>query len=464
MFFYLKLRIKSIIHFEKLRLAFISLYYSVLTFSFLSFLAFTNIKENRDAVIVEVPIEAFNEQGTLVDKSWKEYLSNNRPIGVIFFKEHLANRNFAKNVINSVKLAVGDDVFLSADIEGGRVNRMQWYNDILSAGEMASDYLDLKERAGEQVAKEWIIEEYDRLFGEMNSVGLNMTFAPNLDLNKYYAMNKKRPEYKYYKKTEMLIKMLNKKKENLKENDLKRYEKARFFIAFLDEIGVRSLDLFNYNGKLDKINKKIRDDWQSLKDYERDKYKSEFSKLIDYYNYASVVGDRSFSGNPYIVAEIADIFVKTAQKHGIECVAKHALGHGRASGDTHIAKQQVDVSEDILEADIYPYKKIINNIKFVMPAHIVYSAIDSENTAIKSEKVLNWFKEKVGDVSFITDDIVMEGSETENNEIDTPCDIVLISHKSLHEVKEIAKNKKVNRDVYSKWFKKIKEFENKNDF
>ncbi len=151
-----------------------------------------------------------------------------------------------------------------------------------------------------------------------------------------------------------------------------------------------------------------------------------------------------------LVAELADIFVSTADKFGIKCVMKHALGHGRTTSDSHVGVQLVDASIDELLEDLYPYKQLIGSVKFVMPAHVIYTAIDNENTAINSTSVLDFFRANVGNAVFITDDISMKGGGDSAGK--NPCDIWLISHKTIDEIKKITSQNKVDIDVCNKWF------------
>lgn len=69
----------------------------------------------RDGLIVEVPIEAFDKNGNLIDKNWKKYLHTSKPIGVIFFKNHFPNKEIGKKIVGEVKNAINDYVILSAD-------------------------------------------------------------------------------------------------------------------------------------------------------------------------------------------------------------------------------------------------------------------------------------------------------------------------------------------------------------
>ena len=112
----------------------------------------------RDGVIVEVPIDAFDEDGKLIDNEWKEYLQTRKPIGVIFFADHLTTKEKSKTIIREIKNAIGDKVILAVDEEGGRVNRIDWI-DIKSAREVAVEYEEIKKQKDIHSAKLFVKQQ-----------------------------------------------------------------------------------------------------------------------------------------------------------------------------------------------------------------------------------------------------------------------------------------------------------------
>ncbi len=401
----------------------------------------------RDGIIVEVPRNAFDNKGNLIDKKWESYLKERKPIGIIFFDDHFENRKIGKKIIKNIKNVINDDVILSADEEGGRVNRFSWLS-IDSAEEVSEKYKKIKKEKGVEKAKKYVRSRYIPMFKEMRYFGLNTTFAPNLDLNKYSSLKKDSEEYKNYKKCVKYMKLTRIESKKIKKIDKDDYEKAWLFLAYLDEINVRKLSIIRINRLLPE-KEKTQKKWKELSSKQKQMLIKQFKKLIKYVNYAAVIGDRSFGNDVKIVGEIGEIFVDTAKEFGINCVAKHALGHGRIDGDTHIEKQHSDASINDILHDIKPYIYLKNKINLIMPSHIIYDAVDDQNTAINSKKVLNFIREKVKkNVYFISDDISMNGAD---NEIQSPCDLLIVSNKSIDDVIKIGKKKRVN----SKFIKKI---------
>ena len=289
------------------------------------------------------------------------------------------------------------------------------------------------------------------MFKEMQELGLNMTFAPNLDLNKYAKLKKGTKEYENYKQCMKYVRLARKDEWKIQKNEKQDYINSFFFLVYLDEIGKRKINLKFIDNK-EQV-KQAMDKWQQVPIKDKKNLIKQFEPLAEYVNYASVVGDRSFGLDTEIVSEVAEIFVDTAKEFGITCVAKHILGHGRVDGDTHLEKQHLTAPiEDILN-DIQPYIYIKDKISFIMPSHIIYDAVDNENSAVNSKKVLDFVRKYVKqDILFITDDISMEGA---NDNIKSPCELCIVAHKTIDEIKQIGKQNRLQRKKYNKIFEKL---------
>ena len=422
--------------------------FSILIIFVISGFLYKNYTKTRDGLIVEVPIEAFDNNGILIDENWKRYLIERKPVGVIFFKDHFKNKEVGKKIVEEVKKAINDKVILSVDEEGGRINRFSWL-DIKSAEEVASEYFKIQSKEGNKNAKEFIRQQYIPMFQEMKDLGLNMTFAPNLDLNKYSSLQEGTDEYENYKQCVKYVRLARKDDWKIKEDERQDYINSFLFLVYLDEIGKRKINLKFLDNK-DKIEQAIQQ-WKQMDENEKQNLIKQFEPLVKYVNYVSVVGDRSFGLDLTIVSEIAGIFTDTAKDFGIKCVAKHALGHGRVDGDTHLEKQHYHSSIKDIINDIQPYISLKDKIDFIMPSHIIYDSIDDKNSAINSKKVLKFIREKVKkDVIFITDDISMDGA---NDEIKSPCELWIVSHKTINDIKKIGKKNRLKTSKVGKIFK-----------
>ena len=121
-----------------------------------------------------------------------------------------------------------------------------------------------------------------------------------------------------------------------------------------------------------------------------------------------VIGNRSFSSNPFLVSKLGKICIKKFHKNHIATVIKHIPGHGLSKDDSH--KKLPIVSKNIKylnKVDFYPFKK--QKALLAMTAHITYNSIDKENTATHSKKVLKIIRKKILFNNLImSDDISMK--------------------------------------------------------
>ena len=392
------------------------------------FMKFFDLRQHRDAVMVEIPVTAFDANGKLVDNKWMSYLIRHRPIGVIFFSGHFKDKKFATQMINDIKNILGEKTLLAIDEEGGMIQRIPWL-DVPAAMDVAKKYTDLKLKKGVLEAKNYVRQVYEPMFKEMRELGLNMNLAPDLDisfmnreLNKDYAK-----ALEYMSITRTPIEKISPKQKAL-------YNESAIFKSYLKDIGARKLP--PYEIFFDGL-------WSSIDEKRKKQLKPTFDRIKPYANYAAVIGTRSYSTKPHVIAEVASIFMDAAREHNIKYVVKHALGHGRAVGDTHQGQQVIDVpKEELLNYDTKPYILLADKIKFVMPSHIVYSAID-DKPATASQKVLDFFRENVTSKAvFISDDMSMAGAD---GIAESPCDILIVSHKTVDEIEQMnIKRVKIN--------------------
>lgn len=104
-----------------------------------------------------------------------------------------------------------------------------------------------------------------------------------------------------------------------------------------------------------------------------------FAPVLDLnYGRNSVIGLRSFAADADTVVRLAGAFLKGMQAAGMPAVGKHFPGHGWVTADSHVA---IPVDErsfaQINQADLQPFKRLQNNLAGMMPAHVIYSQVDS---------------------------------------------------------------------------------------
>ncbi len=102
---------------------------------------------------------------------------------------------------------------------------------------------------------------------------------------------------------------------------------------------------------------------------------------------------RSFSDDAKVVAEFVSSAAKGYEEENFFYTLKHFPGIGKAKVDPHKDISVIEDSKNILEKeDLLPFKKIIaeqDNSKFmIMVGHLKYSAIDTQNVATLSPKII----------------------------------------------------------------------------
>jgi beta-N-acetylhexosaminidase len=120
-------------------------------------------------------------------------------------------------------------------------------------------------------------------------------------------------------------------------------------------------------------------------------------------------------------------------------------GHGRARVDSHKALPRVETPAELLaETDFAPFRAL-NDMPWAMTAHVVYAAIDPDEPATLSRRVIDTVIR--GDIGFdgvlVSDDIEM-GALTGSIEkrvrgaLAAGCDLLLHCSGNLGEMREAA--------------------------
>lgn len=169
-----------------------------------------------------------------------------------------------------------------------------------------------------------------------------------------------------------------------------------------------------------------------------------FTPVLDLdYGTSSVIGDRAFHSNPYIVVKLASSLIEGMHQAGMKCVGKHFPGHGFVVADSHLDLPVDEREFDDIAQDMSVFTKLAHHhLDAVMPAHVVYSQIDDKPAGFSSK----WIKEILQEKLFFngvifSDDLSMQGAHfiksiTKRVQValDSGCDMVLIcNHPELIE-------------------------------
>ncbi len=158
-----------------------------------------------------------------------------------------------------------------------------------------------------------------------------------------------------------------------------------------------------------------------------------------------VIGDRAFSDDLRIVKELGRVVLYSMPSYGVLPVIKHMPGHGRAMVDSHEELPRVTSSYQLLvETDFYPFRKLRHS-PFAMSAHIVYEAVDPDNPATLSPKVIQQvIRNEIGfDGLLITDDLSMKAlsggfAERAQTALKAGCDLLLHCNGEMNEMNAVA--------------------------
>ena len=164
-----------------------------------------------------------------------------------------------------------------------------------------------------------------------------------------------------------------------------------------------------------------------------------FTPVIDLdYGRSKVIGDRSFSGEPSIVATLSKSINHGLLMAGMKNCGKHFPGHGWAEADSHVAIP-VDERplEKIIAKDAQPYADLGIALDSVMPAHVIYPKVDKNPAGFSKVWLQDILRKRFGFTGVIfSDDLSMEGASVAGSVVNgaqmalkAGCDSVLICNR-----------------------------------
>ncbi|MDR0737342.1 MAG: beta-N-acetylhexosaminidase [Zoogloeaceae bacterium] len=135
-----------------------------------------------------------------------------------------------------------------------------------------------------------------------------------------------------------------------------------------------------------------------------------FTPVLDLdYGHSAVIGDRAFHRRPKAVIALAGALIAGLRQGGMGCCGKHFPGHGWADADSHIALPMDSRSLAELQEDLRPYRAL--PLDAVMPAHVIYPAMDAEHTACFSRKWHAYLRHDIGFKGVVfSDDLSMQAA------------------------------------------------------
>jgi len=141
-----------------------------------------------------------------------------------------------------------------------------------------------------------------------------------------------------------------------------------------------------------------------------------FTPVLDLdFGASTVIGDRAFHHNPNAAAHLASCLRRGLNEGGCAAVGKHFPGHGFVAADSH---HETPVDErplaELLANDLVPFAVLAKEgLEAVMPAHVVYPAIDALPAGYSRVWLQDILRGRLGfDGLVFSDDLGMAGALT----------------------------------------------------
>ena len=138
-----------------------------------------------------------------------------------------------------------------------------------------------------------------------------------------------------------------------------------------------------------------------------------FAPCVDLdYGLSTVIGDRAFHSRAEVVAEMAVAYMHGMRDAGMAATAKHFPGHGAVVADSHHALPVDRRALVDLEADLTPYRRLIDNgLPAVMVAHVQFPKVDELPASLSRRWITDVLR---GELRFrgtvFADDLSMAGA------------------------------------------------------
>jgi beta-N-acetylhexosaminidase len=162
-----------------------------------------------------------------------------------------------------------------------------------------------------------------------------------------------------------------------------------------------------------------------------------FTPVLDVdHGHSSVIGDRAFHSNPRAIGDLALGLMRGLRHGGMSAVGKHYPGHGHVTADSHHETPIDGRPLGALEtSDLQPFRRLIENgLGGIMPAHVVYPAVDEKPAGFSEIWLKQILRRQLGFNGMIfSDDLSMEGARAAGDVVERAlaafragCDMVLI--------------------------------------
>ncbi len=161
-----------------------------------------------------------------------------------------------------------------------------------------------------------------------------------------------------------------------------------------------------------------------------------FTPVLDLdWDQCAVIAARAFHQVPEIAILAAREFIAGLHEAGMAATGKHFPGHGGVAGDSHL-ETPVDARSlaDIRARDLRPFVELGEILDAIMPAHIIYPAVDPLPAGFSRFWLQEILRNEIGfQGAIFSDDLAMKGADAVGNYADKAraalaagCDMLLI--------------------------------------
>lgn len=160
-----------------------------------------------------------------------------------------------------------------------------------------------------------------------------------------------------------------------------------------------------------------------------------FAPVLDLDRGSCVIGDRSFSSDPLVVAALGRSYLAGMHDAGMKTTGKHFPGHGSVLADSHVDDVTDPRSLEQIElSDLEPFRELLPDLDAVMIAHVVYSQVDELPAGYSSSWLKDYLRETLAYQGVIfSDDLGMHAAKSiggvearARHCLEAGCDLVLV--------------------------------------
>ena len=162
-----------------------------------------------------------------------------------------------------------------------------------------------------------------------------------------------------------------------------------------------------------------------------------FAPVLDLDRGSRVIGDRSFSAEPSVVAGLARSYLGGMKDAGMRSTGKHFPGHGSVMADSH-TDDVIDGRSlaDIKKSDLMPFAELMPSLDSLMIAHVVYPEVDKLPAGYSKIWLQNILRNELDYRGIIfSDDLGMHAAKAAGGVLERArsclgagCDLVLVCH------------------------------------